>query len=35
MVSLRQYSAAHKIEEVRVENHKSIFLYPEGDEFHL
>jgi elongation factor P len=27
-------SAGHKIEEVRVENHKFQFLYPEGDEFY-
>jgi elongation factor P len=29
------FSAGHKIEEVRVENHKFQFLYPEGDEFHF
>ena len=29
------FSAGHKIEEVRVENHKFQYLYPEGDEFHF
>lgn len=29
------FSAGHKIEEVRVENHKFQFLYPEGNEFHF
>jgi elongation factor P len=29
------FSAGHKIEEVRVENHKFQFLYPEGDDFHF
>ena len=29
------FSAGHKIDEVRVENHKFQFLYPEGDEFHF
>jgi elongation factor P len=29
------FSAGHKIEEVRVENHKFQFLYPEGDLFHF
>jgi elongation factor P len=27
------FSAGHKIEEVRVENHK--YLYPEGEDFHF
>ncbi|SHG37540.1 translation elongation factor P (EF-P) [Flavobacterium micromati] len=29
------FSAGHKIEEVRVENHKFQFLYPEGNDFHF
>ncbi|MDI1307414.1 MAG: elongation factor P [bacterium] len=29
------FSAGHKIEEVRVENHKFQFLYPDGDDFHV
>ena len=29
------FSAGHKIDEVRVENHKFQFLYPEGDQFHF
>jgi translation elongation factor P/translation initiation factor 5A len=29
------FSAGHKIEEVRVENHKYQYLYPEGDDFHF
>ena len=29
------FSAGHKIDEVRVENHKFQFLYPEGDLFHF
>jgi elongation factor P len=29
------FSAGHKIEEVRVENHKFQYLYPEGDDFHF
>jgi len=29
------FSAGHKIEEIRVENHKFQFLYPEGEEFHF
>ena len=29
------FSAGHKIDEVRVENHKFKFLYPEGDLFHF
>ena len=29
------FSAGHKIEEVRVENHKFQFLYPEGNLFHF
>ena len=29
------FSAGHKIEEVRVENHKFQFLYPEGDLYHF
>jgi elongation factor P len=29
------FSAGHKIDEVRVENHKFQYLYPEGDEFHF
>lgn len=29
------FSAGHKIEEVRVENHKFQFLYPEGDIYHF
>ena len=29
------FSAGHKIDEVRVENHKFQFLYPEGDTFHF
>ena len=29
------FSAGHKIEEVRVENHKFQFLYPEGSLFHF
>ncbi len=29
------FSAGHKIEEVRVENHKFQFLYPEGELFHF
>ena len=29
------FSAGHKIEEIRVENHKFQFLYPEGDLFHF
>ncbi len=29
------FSAGHKIDEVRVENHKFQFLYPEGDLYHF
>jgi elongation factor P len=29
------FSAGHKIEEIRVENHKFQFLYPEGNLFHF
>jgi elongation factor P len=29
------FSAGHKIEEVRVENHKYQYLYPEGEDFHF
>ena len=29
------FSAGHKIDEVRVENHKFQFLYPEGEDFHF
>ena len=29
------FSAGHKIEEVRVENHKFQFLYPEGNLYHF
>ncbi|MBC7439077.1 MAG: elongation factor P [Flavobacterium sp.] len=29
------FSAGHKIEEIRVENHKFQYLYPEGDLFHF
>ncbi len=29
------FSAGHKIEEVRVENHKFQYLYAEGDDFHF
>ena len=29
------FSAGHKIDEVRVENHKFQFLYPEGNLFHF
>jgi elongation factor P len=29
------FSAGHKIEEVRVENHKFQYLYPEGDLYHF
>ena len=29
------FSAGHKIDEVRVENHKFQFLYPEGEDFYF